>query len=98
MQASGTRHLLADSKDSRAGRDKPGGQRAGPLQPEAGIQRKEGIESLGMTETPPPGGGGHYMTACIHQIQQTSLTEVQVHCTPFNYILHEAGRVLPTKA
>jgi hypothetical protein len=43
-KGSGIRHreyLLVDSKDNRAGRDKPGGQKAQPLQPEAGIQRNE---------------------------------------------------------
>lgn len=91
-KGSGIRHweyLLVDSKDNRTGRDKPGWQKAEPLQPEAGIQRNEGIKEPGYDRNVTVGEQGTLCDCMWHQEHQTSLTEV--HCTLFNFIVSVRG-------
>lgn len=72
-------YLLDDPRDSTEGRDDPRGQKAGPLQPEAG-GRRNGREHKRIWErqkcsTAGEWGGAHYMMAYMCQTYPTSLTE-----------------------
>lgn len=88
----GTRYL---TPGNRAGRDEPGGQKAEALQPEAGIQRNEGIKEPGNNRNATAEGVGTPRD-CTH-MPSTSTSLIEVHCTLLNDILHERVKCFPQK-